>query len=282
WALATAAGVSAVLPVALNGLGQLGAQLNWVFPATLDELAAMPGAIFGSAVVGGAIAAIAVFALPRRGENSGNDGWSRLLWLSVLVPFGLLYAVDQLVAPIFLDRYLLFLVPTLCALAGRAMATLRWHTALAVGLVVAAVGLPAQVDYRVQHSGFDYQAVAELLRTNARPGDGVIYAPRDGWEFTDEAMRFYLGQNRPKDVLMQTSELRAASLWATECTDGPACIAGTPRVWTVIADDVHAPGQPSALRLSTADTAALSTYHRVEHWDLRGFIVDLYLPRPAK
>jgi mannosyltransferase len=282
WALATAAGVGAVLPIALNGLGQHGAQLNWLAPATLDELAAMPGAIFGSAVVGGAIAAIAVFALPRRGEKGGNDGWSRLLWLSVLIPFGLLYAVDQLVAPIFLDRYLLFLVPPLCVLAGRAMATLRWHTALAVGLVVAAVGLPAQVDYRVQHSGFNYKSVARLLRTNAQPGDGIIYAPRDGWQFTDEAMRFYLGQNLPKDVLVQTNELQGASLWATECTDGPACIAGTPRVWTVIADDVHAPGQPSAERLSAADRAALSTYHSVERWDLSGFIVNLYLPRSRK
>jgi mannosyltransferase len=277
WALATVAGLLAILPFALNGLGQHGAQLSWLTPATLDGLAAMPGAIFGTAIVGGAIAAIAAFALPRRGETGRNDGWSRLLWLSVLIPFGLLYAVDQLVAPIFLDRYLLFLVPPLCVLAGRALSTLRWHTALAVGLVVTAVGLPAQVDDRATHSGFDYKAIAQLLSANAEPGDGVIYAPRGAWQFTDEAMRYYLGPQRPKDVLMQSSEIQNASLWAIECADGPACIAGTPRVFTVISDDVHKPGQPSAERLSTADKAALASYRSIGRWDLRGFIINLYV-----
>jgi mannosyltransferase len=282
WALAAGAGVAAVAPLTINGLGQRGAQLSWLGPATLDDLANMPGLILGSALVGGALCAIAAFALPRRGGHGRNDGWTRLLWLSVLIPFAALFAFDQLITPIFLDRYLLFVVPLLCVLAGRALSTLRVHTALAVGLVVAAVGLPAQVEARDKHSGSDYLAVADLFTTWSRPGDGVIYAPRSGWQFTDEAMRYYLRDRAPKDVLLQTDEVQNASLWANECTDGAACVHGTARVWVVIADDSANPGMPSALQLSESEKDALTSYKRTERWDLQGFIVWLYLPRPIK
>jgi mannosyltransferase len=167
-------------------------------------------------------------------------------------------------------------------LAGRALSTLRVHTALAVGLVVAAVGLPAQVDARKQHSSTDYRQLADLLATWSKPGDGVIYAPRSGWQFTDVAMRYYLRGGAPKDVLLKTDEVQNASLWANECGDGAACVRGTPRVWTVIADSSRNPGQPSALQLSESEKDALKSYKRTERWDLDGFIVWLYLPRPAK
>jgi mannosyltransferase len=282
WLLAAGAGVAVAAPLALGGLGQHGSQLSWLGPATLDDLANMTGTIFESAVVGGALAAVAAFALPRRGERGPADGWTRLLWLSVLLPFALLYAVDQLVAPIFLGRYLLFVVPVLCVLAGRALSTLRLPAALAVGLVVAAVGLPAQVEARTLHSGTDYVAVADLLRNWSRPGDGVVYAPRTSWQFTDVAMRYYLRGAQPRDVLLQSDETQNASLWATECDNPTACVAGTPRVWAVIADDPANPGLPSELRFSEAQKDALKPFRRVERWDLDGFIVGLYLPREAK
>jgi mannosyltransferase len=274
--------LAAVAPLAINGLGQHGSQLSWLTRASFDDLANMPGLIFGSALVGGALCAIAAFALPRRGEHGRNDGWARLLWMSVLIPFAALFAVDQLVAPIFLDRYLIFIVPPLCVLAGRALSTLRVHTALAVALAVAAVGLPAQVDARKKHSSSNYISVADLLTTWSKPGDGVIYAPRTGWQFTDEAMRYYLRDRAPKDVLLQTDEVQNASLWANECTDGAACVRGTARVWTVIADDSHHPGLPSVLQLSASDKAALTSYKRAESWNLDGFIVALYLPRATR
>ena len=279
WALATAAGIGAVVPIAIHGLGQRGAQLSWLAPAGLQELANTPGEIFQSALFAGALCAIAAFALPRRGEHGRNDGWTRLLWLSVLIPYAALYAIDQLISPMFLGRYLLFVVPLLCVLAGRALSTLRVHTALAVGLVVAAVALPDQVKLREQHSSTDYRAVARLLRNWSQPGDGVIYAPRYSWQFTDVAMRYYLDGSGPADVMLGTSEVQNASLWADECSAGKACFRGTPRIWTVIADDTANPGQPAALQLSNSDNYALEGYKRVERWDLDGFIVGLYLPR---
>jgi mannosyltransferase len=282
WALSAGAGMAVVAPIALNGLGQHGTQLSWLGPATLHDLGNMPGVIFESALVGGALCAIAAFALPRRGERGRHDTWSRLLWLSALVPYAVLYAIDQLIAPLFLGRYLLFVVPLLCVLAGRALSLLRLPTALAVGLVVAAVGLPAQVDARTTHSNSDYRAVADLLANFSRPGDGAIYAPRSGWEFTDEAMRYYLRDRAPTDVLMERSEVQNASLWANECGDGAACVFGTPRVWAVIADDSAYPGLPGTLQYSASATAALATYRRAERWDFEGFAVVLYLPRPAR
>jgi mannosyltransferase len=281
WALTAGSGVAVVAPLSINGLDQHGSQLSWLGPATLDDLAGMPGSIFESALVGGALCAVAAFALPRRGERGTRDGWTRLLWLSVLLPYAVLYAVDQLVAPIFLGRYLLFVVPLLCVLAGKALSTLRVHTALAVGLVIAAVGLPAQVAARTEHSGTDYRAVADLLRTWSRPGDGVLYAPRTSWQFTDVAMRYYLRDGGPRDVLLQSDEAQNNSLWATDCANPTTCIAGTPRVWAVIADDPVNPGLPSELQLSAGQKDALKPYRRMERWDFDGYIVGLYLPRAA-
>lgn len=279
WVIAAGTGAGTLAPIALNGLGQHGSQLSWLGPATLDDLANQPGDIFLSPVVGGAIWAIAAFALPRTREHWRNDAWTRLLWLTVLLPFAALYAIDRLIAPIFVGRYLLFVIPLLCVLAGRALATLRPHTALAVVLAVAAVGVPAQQDARATHSPYDYIGVARLLSTWSVPGDGVIYAPRSGWVFTDEAMRYYLGGQGPKDVLLQTDEVQNASLWATECDSGAACVAGTPRVWTVIADDTESPARTAAQELSQSDNDALAAYRKAGTWDLDGFTVDLYLPR---
>jgi hypothetical protein len=79
--------------------------------------------------------------------------------------------------------------------------------------------------------------------------------------------------------MLGRSEVQNASLWADECSNGKACFKGTPRIWTVIADDTANPGQPAALQLSDSDNYALEGYKRVERWDLDGFIVGLYLPR---
>ncbi|GAB1642895.1 glycosyltransferase family 39 protein [Krasilnikovia sp. MM14-A1259] len=281
WAGAAAAGCAGVLPLALLGAPQRGSQLNWLSRATPDALAELPTTIFISSLVGGALCAIAVFALPRRGASAPADVWSRLLWLSVLLPYGLLFAADQLVAPMFVGRYLVFVVPLLCVLAGRALAGLRLHTALAVVLVLALVGLPAQNELRQRHSGLDYLAVADLLRNWSVPGDGVVYAPRQGWHFTDVAMRYYLHGAGPRDVLLQSDAVHNASLWPTECDDPAACLVGTPRVWVVSGDDLatgRRAGTTDQLSESVRD-ALRARYRQAERWRFDGFTVALFLAR---
>ncbi|GAB1694239.1 hypothetical protein KRM28CT15_60420 [Krasilnikovia sp. M28-CT-15] len=281
WAVAVAVACAGVVPLALLGATQRGAQLNWLSRATPDALAELPSTLFISSLVGGALCALAVFALPRRGTPGPGDAWSRLLWLSVLLPYGLLFAIDQLVAPMFLGRYLIFVIPLLCVLAGRALGTLRLPTALAVVLVLGLMGLPAQNELRKRHSWFDYRSVAQLLGAWSVPGDGVVYAHRQGWQFSDTAMRYYLRGNGPRDLLLRSDAVHNASLWATECDDPAPCLAGAPRVWAVSADDL-ATGRRAGTtdQLPEAVRGALTQRYRVaERWRFDGFTVALLLPR---
>jgi mannosyltransferase len=262
WLGAVLVAGAGVLPLTLIGLGQRAAQLNWLSAAHPADLADLAGTVFGSGVAGGAICALAVFALRRPGVGNST------LWLSVLLPIGVLYAVDQLVAPVFVGRYLLFVVPLLCVLAGRGLADLRLPLGLAVVLLIGLIGLPAQQVFRRGHSPYDYRAVARLLAAGARAGDGIVYAPRDGWQFTDIAMQYYLGPAVPRDVLAQGT----SSFWSAECADPGACLAGVDRIWVVRADIINTTdkAQPTA-----PVQRALGAYTRVTRTEVSGFSVTL-------
>ncbi|BFU42542.1 hypothetical protein KRMM14A1004_07790 [Krasilnikovia sp. MM14-A1004] len=282
WAGSAAAGCAGVLPLMLLGAPQHEAQLNWLPRATPDALAELPNTIFISGLVGGALCAMAVFALSGRGTPGAGERWSRLLWFCVLLPYGLLFAADQLIAPMFVGRYLIFMVPLLCVLAGRALTRLRLPTALAAVLVLGLMGLPAQNDLRKWHSGLDYRSVAQLLGGWSVPGDGVVYAHRQGWQFTDMAMRYYLRGSGPRDVLLQSDAVRNASLWPTECDVPADCLAGTNRLWVVSPDDLatgRRAGATDQLPEGVRDTLA-ARYRVAERWRFDGFTVALLLPRP--
>jgi mannosyltransferase len=272
WVLAVAIGVAATLPLTVRGLGQQSAQLSWLHRASPSALADISGTIFEAPVLGGAVAGLAVAGLRRVGAGS--------LWAAVLLPVGLLYAYDQLVAPIFLGRYLLFCVPLLCALAGAGLAALRPPAALAVIAVVAACGLPVQQSIRRSHSDYDYRAAARVVEGNEQPGDGIIYAPRDGWQLVDLGLEYYLRDRAPRDLLLKTGEVANDSLWATECDDPAACLAGTGRIWEVAADNLDPQFQATSTnQLTDAQISALNGYEQIGIWRVDGFTIALFAHR---
>jgi mannosyltransferase len=275
WLVAAAAGTGAVLPLTAQGFGQRGQQLDWLFAATPNDLAQISGSIFDVPVIGGAVPALALFALGR-GRPAGR------LWVTVLLPVALLYAYDQLVAPIFLGRYLMFVVPLLCALAGAGLTALRAPFAVLVVIVVGLIGLPDQGQIRREHSPFDYRAAAEVIEENAAPGDGIVYAPRDGWQLVDTGLGYYLRGRGPRDVLLAQDETSTASLWATECADPAACLRGTYRVWVVAADNLNPVYRASSTnQLSYTEQTALSAFARLIVWRVEGFTITLFTRPPA-
>jgi mannosyltransferase len=277
WVLATAAGVAAVLPLTSRGLGQQAVQLEWLERAEPAKLARLPDALFATQVLGGAVPGLAVAALRR-----GRARWAGLLWAAVLLPIGLLYAYDQLVAPVFVERYLLFCVPLLCALAGAGLRVVRRPVALAVLAVLIAIGLPTHDRMRKLHSAYDYGAAAEVIRRNDAPGDGVLYAPRQGWQLTDLGLGYHLRDQAPRDVLLARDQTENASLWATGCPDPAGCLRGTNRVWVVAADNLDPPFRATPTnQLSYREKAALSAYDQLAVWRVSGFTVALFVARPA-
>jgi mannosyltransferase len=275
WLLAVGVALAGLLPVALLGLGEQGTQLSWLSAARPIDLAQLPERLFGAAAIGGAVCALAAVGLAR------GDRWGRTLWLSALLPIALLFLADQYVTPIFLGRYLVFATPLLCLLAGRALAGVRWWLAGVVVLVVALLGYPEQQSMRRSHSPFDYAGAAAVVRAGQRPGDGIVYAPRGGWQFTDEAFRYLLRGAVPRDVLLYRDEAQRASLWATECPDPAPCLRGTPRVWTVSADNLETHRTAGATdQLPPAVLAALRAgYRQGPKWRVDGFTIVLFTRR---
>jgi mannosyltransferase len=276
WLPAVLLAAGGVLPFTLTGLGQRAAQLDWLSTANASDLANIPDSLFVSGVLGGAVCVLAAVSLRDR------EYWSTLLFLAAVLPVLVLYAVDQLVVPIFVGRYLFFIVPLLCVLAGRALASLKVPHALAVVLVLGLIGVPVQDEIRRAHSNFDYRQAAATVRANAQPGDAIIYAPREGWQFTDIALRYYAGTDLPRDVLLRADEVQNASLWATECADPGVCLAGTDRVWTLSADNLETGRRAGATdQLTHRVQDALAPFERLMTTRIEGFTLALFVRRPA-
>lgn len=232
WAVAVLPAVLALAPLALLGVGQRNRQLDWVSTPTLWELPGLPGSVFQTASVGGAMVALAAVGCAAMGR------WGIALGASVLLPAAVLF-VAGLITPLWVPRYLVFTVPFVCLLAAAALTPLHVGGALAVVAIVGLLGAPAQAALRRTHEWprsqpVDYAAAARIIATETKPGDGIVYSPRDSWKFLDTAVAYHLRDNRPRDVLGVRDQVQRASLWAAECDQPARCLASADRVWLLV------------------------------------------------
>ncbi|MFY1657389.1 glycosyltransferase family 39 protein [Micromonospora sp. WMMD1274] len=277
WLLALVPVVVLVTPLALVARGQRGRQLDWVDPARLPDLAALPGALAQSGVVGGFVLALTALGAARLGRRA------LLPVAAVLLPVVLVFAAGTMV-PLWVTRYLVFTVPFACVPAGAALAAARVTPAptrtpgtatlaepertatpaaagrtaapaeaeqgptsprgrmaagIAVVVLAGLLGLPDQAALRRTHewprsAPVDYAGAAGIIGAEQRPGDAIVYSPRDGWLFPDLGMAYHLESRLPRDVLVVRDQRQDASLWAVECDDPARCLAGVDRVWLVV------------------------------------------------
>ncbi|WP_431915493.1 glycosyltransferase family 39 protein [Micromonospora wenchangensis] len=259
WVLAVSAAAVVLLPLLVTAQRQRSHQLDWVAAARLADLAALPGALAQSGVVGGVLVGLAALGATR-------SGWRALLPGLCVLPPVLLVFVAALAVPLWVPRYLFFTVPFACLLAGAALAgpvppagrtRTRPVRALArpvgAGLTVVALaallGLPDQAAVRHSHgwprsATVDYRGAAAVIAAGQRPGDAVVYSPRDGWLFLDLGIDYHLPRitgdraadgPRPRDVLVAEGRRDRADLWVRECDRPTECLAGVDRVWLVVA-----------------------------------------------
>ncbi|WP_244282604.1 glycosyltransferase family 39 protein [Micromonospora chersina] len=232
WLVALLPAVVLVAPLVLAAGGQRGRQLDWVRLVRVDDLAALPGALAQSGVVGGLLVGLAALGAGRLGRRALLPG------AAVLLPVLLLFAAGTAV-PLWVTRYLVFTVPFACLLAGAALAGVRLAPALAVVTLAGLLGLPDQAALRRTHewprsAPVDYAGVARIVAEHEQPGDGIVYSPRDSWLFPDLGMAYHLGARRPRDVLVVRDQRQRADLWAAECARPAECLAGVDRVWLVV------------------------------------------------
>ncbi|WP_245724977.1 glycosyltransferase family 39 protein [Micromonospora citrea] len=232
WVLALVPAALLVTPLVLLAARQRSRQLDWVDPARLDDLAALPGGVAQSGVVGGLLVGLAALGAAGLGRRALLPG------CAVLLPVLLVFAAAAVV-PLWVPRYLVFVVPFACLLAGAALATVRLPAALAVVALAGLLGLPEQAALRRTHewprsAPVDYRGVARIVGDGQRPGDAVVYSPRESWLFLDLGLAYHL-DHRPRDVLATRDQVSRGDLWAAECDRPAACLAGTDRIWLVVA-----------------------------------------------
>lgn len=275
--------VVAVVPVALlagpllvKARTQQSRQLDWVNLARLDDLTALPGGVSQSSVVGGLLVGIAALGGARLGRRA-------LLPVSaVLLPVLLLFAAGTVV-PLWVPRYLVFVVPFACLLAGAALAAVTAPAALVVVVLAGLLGLPDQAALRRTHewprsAPVDYAGAARVIGDGQRPGDAVVYSPRHSWLFLDLGIEYHLG-DPPRDVLVTEDEVRRGDLWAAECPQPAQCLAGTPRVWLVVAGR-HA--EPLAAVPGAKGDALRAQFTVTQVWPRPGLTVALLTSRPDR
>ncbi|MET7967805.1 glycosyltransferase family 39 protein [Micromonospora sp. NPDC005305] len=232
WLVALLPAAVLVAPLVLVARGQRGRQLDWVRLVRVDDLAALPGALAQSGVVGGLLVGLAALGAARLGRRALLPG------AALVLPVLLLFAAGSAV-PLWVTRYLTFTVPFACLLAGAALAGVRLAPALAVVTLAGLLGLPDQAALRRTHewprtAPVDYAGVARIVADQQQPGDAVVYSPRDSWLFPDLGLAYHLGARRPRDVLVVRDQRQRADLWAAECDRPAECLAGVDRVWLVV------------------------------------------------
>ncbi|MDN3026096.1 glycosyltransferase family 39 protein [Streptomyces sp. S.PB5] len=168
WSAAAAGVVAGLLPLAVFSAGQ-SEQVSWIgAPVRLQYFLVV-------AVVG---VACALAPLRARGPVRLSA-----LAVPILALPGLLLLIASLFKPLFVDRYVLYSNIGIALLLGAWMdyfhrrqrsSRIAW---IAVVAVLAAL-VPSSLSLRTPQSrSNDATAIAALVRTQGRPGDGVLYLP---------------------------------------------------------------------------------------------------------
>ncbi|SCL35812.1 mannosyltransferase [Micromonospora pallida] len=273
WLIAAVVGTLPVLPV-VNLARSQQVQVSWIPEATLQRMADLPGGLTGNALLGGALLALALVGMSLRRPAVVYTAWA-------FVPVLGLYVVSQ-VTPLWLPRYLLFVLPAFALLAATALSRAPVLRGLAVVVVVALAGLPGQLNVR-ETDGHTQASrdLGVLLVKEGRPEDVAVYGGNVGGDqriARDAVTRYTPAANRPKDVLLAQAPRTGGSFTAQECAEVPTCLGTPQRVWVIRTGRLTDP-----LRgLGDAKESPLRSQYDVERvFRPTGYTVALLLRRQA-
>jgi mannosyltransferase len=235
WLTAAGAALVCLAPIAYLGVGQREGQVGWVEPLTVRTLLGAPASIILATGTAWLLVGMALLATWR---------WVELAAL-VLVPVAAVAGFSVLVEPIWVPRYLLFVLMPLALLsaAGAAGAAGAVGFGGRAGLtrllaVLAVVAATAYYDQRTvrgvtAHYGGNYQQAAEAIRRLDRPGDAIVF---QSGRTMRTGIGYYLRDepDRPADVLLHRTAAARARLSAGEYADPAPYLRDRRRVWLVV------------------------------------------------
>ena len=158
-------------------------QLGWIArPSPLDFLKV------ANEIVGGELVSLALYALLGTVAvglvRSFTRGWRTraqwadglaLLWL--VMPFVLSSLVSTVVKPIFLDRYMIVVVPAAALLAASALTRLRARPIAIGALSVILIGSLVTIDRGYGGNKANWRDAVDYFAAYATPNDGVVVCP---------------------------------------------------------------------------------------------------------
>jgi mannosyltransferase len=226
WFPVTAIAIAPVLPFVYLGATQRGDQLDWIKAMSLGTVRGAPGAIFGATVAGLLVVGLSLAA--RWPDRALIRELAVLAW----VPPAVLIGVSFLTDPIWVPRYVLFILPAVALCAAAALHGLRLRGLLVLALV-AATAVPEQRDLRgpATHMGPNFRAIARILEREQQPGDAIVYARSGNWSLRAGIGYYLRDRPHPADPLLVTPAAQVGQLAAVECADPAPCLGRPRRVW---------------------------------------------------
>jgi mannosyltransferase len=244
WRFAGAAAVAFLFVIPIPGVAskQSGA-VAWL-AADGEAPFEFPGRLFLSDRVAYAMIPLALLGallLWRR-----NRPGTVLLLAWSLAPILFVYVTSPFLH-LLVARYLLFTLPAFALLAAAATVFLfgplgdkpagaRWM--LSAALVLPGLGYLALGDQKdVRTSPVlgqpGYRAALSWIKSQARPGDGIVYNDRLGGreDLARAAAEYELRRGGPKDVLLAATAAEVGTFGAVECPDPAPCLSGNKRLW---------------------------------------------------
>ncbi|MBX6356553.1 MAG: glycosyltransferase family 39 protein [Micromonosporaceae bacterium] len=267
WVPVTAAAVVLVSPLLVLGLTQRREQLDWIKPVTSDTIRAAPADLFGAPAVAWLVIGLAILA------TWTNRGLLAELAVAAVVPPALLIAASQVTSPIWVPRYVLFVLAPTALLAAAAVARFPLRAVVVLGLV-AVMAWPAQVALRgpATHHGPDFRRIAGIVSAGLRPGDGIVYGGGSSWSLRAGVDYYLSGKPAPADLLLDRPAAAVGSLSAKECADTAACVGRTRRIWLI---RLYQRKDPLAAAGPIAPILRAG-YHSVRVWRITKGTVALY------
>jgi mannosyltransferase len=267
WAPVTAAAVVLVSPLIALGLSQRGDQLDWIDPVTTETIRAAPAGLFGAPAVAWLLIALALLA------TWADRRLLAELAVTAVVPPALLITASLVSSPVWVPRYVLFVLAPVTLLAATAVARTPARAVVVLGLVVV-TAWPAQVALRgpATHHGPSFRRIAAIVGDNLRPGDGIVYGGPSTWSLRAGVDYYLAGKPAPADLLLDRPAAAVGELGAQECADTATCVGSTRRIWLIRLfqqQDPLAAAGPIAPILR-------SDYHSVRVWQITKGTVALY------
>ncbi|BCY14799.1 glycosyltransferase family 39 protein [Actinoplanes sp. L3-i22] len=227
WFPVTVVALLPVLPFIYLGATQRGNQLDWIKDMSAGTVRAAPGAIFGATVAGVLVIGLALAA--RWPDRALIRELAVLAW----VPPAVLIGVSFLTDPVWVPRYVLFVLPAFTLSAAAALHGLRLRGLLVLALV-AVTAVPEQRDLRgpATHMGPDFHAVAGIIARELQPADAIVYARSGNWSLRAGIDYQLRGRAHPFDELLTTPSAQVGELAAVECTEPvDSCLGRPQRIW---------------------------------------------------